>query len=109
MNAYVARKLAEFAASILILVPCVLLLAWETALPNATFLWAVLLACSGVFLAALIHADRCQEQRSWRRVVSRCGGFVIMFLFILYKVICSRDMTSEELFLLSISSSVTYS
>lgn len=66
MNAYVARKLAEFAASILILVPCVLLLAWETALPNATFLWAVLLACSGVFLAALIHADRCQEQRSWR-------------------------------------------
>lgn len=70
MNAYVARKLAEFAASILILVPCVLLL-----------------ACSGVFLAALIHADRCQEQRSWRRVVSRCGGFVIMFLFILYKVI----------------------
>lgn len=28
MNAYVARKLAEFAASILILVPCVLLLAW---------------------------------------------------------------------------------
>ena len=75
MNAYVARKLAEFAASILILVP------------NATFLWAVLLACSGVFLAALIHADRCQEQRSWRRVVSRCGGFVIMFLFILYKVI----------------------
>ena len=82
MNAYVARKLAEFAASILILVPCVLLLAWETALPNATFLWAVLLACSGVFLA-----DRCQEQRSWRRVVSRCGGFVIMFLFILYKVI----------------------
>ena len=87
MNAYVARKLAEFAASILILVPCVLLLAWETALPNATFLWAVLLACSGVFLAALIHADRCQEQRSWRRVVSRCGGFVIMFLFNLYKVI----------------------
>ena len=77
MNAYVARKLAEFAASILILVPCVLLLAWETALPNA----------SGVFRAALIHADRCQEQRSWRRVVSRCGGFVIMFLFILYKVI----------------------
>lgn len=54
MNAYVARKLAEFAASILILVPCVLLLAWETALPNATFLWAVLLACSGVFLAALM-------------------------------------------------------
>ena len=35
MNAYVARKLAEFAASILILVPCVLLLAWETALPNS--------------------------------------------------------------------------
>ena len=87
MNAYVARKLAEFAASILILVPCVLLLAWETALPNATFLWAVLLACRGVFLAALMLADRCQEQRSWRRVVSRCGGFVIMFLFILYKVI----------------------
>ena len=58
MNAYVARKLAEFAASILILVPCVLLLAWETALPNAAFLWAVLLACSGVFLAALIHAER---------------------------------------------------
>jgi len=29
VNAYVARKLAEFAASILILVPCVLLLAWE--------------------------------------------------------------------------------
>ena len=49
MNAYVARKLAEFAASILILVPCVLLLAWETApmqhfygrccWPAAEFFW----------------------------------------------------------------------
>ena len=88
MNAYVARKLAEFAASILILVPCVLLLAWETCSAQCNISYGrVLLACSGVFLAALIHADRCQEQRSWRRVVSRCGGFVIMFLFILYKVI----------------------
>ena len=60
VNAYVARKLAEFAASILILVPCVLLLAWETALPNATFLWAVLLACSGVFLAAVVD-QHCAE------------------------------------------------
>ena len=39
MNAYVARKLAEFAASILILVPCVLLLAWETALPYGRCGW----------------------------------------------------------------------
>ena len=87
MNAYVARKLAEFTASLMILIPCVLLLAWEAALPNAALFWTVLLVCSGVFLAALLHSERSREQASWKRVLSRCGGFAIMFLFILYKTV----------------------
>lgn len=87
MNAYLARKLAEAAASLLILIPCVLLLAWETLLPNITFLWFVLLVCTGVFLTALVQSERRQKQTTWKRLLSRCGGFFVMFVFILYKFI----------------------
>ena len=34
MKPYIARKLVEFAASLLILIPCVLLLAWESHNPE---------------------------------------------------------------------------
>ena len=54
MKPYIARKLVEFAASLLILIPCVLLLAWESQLPNVIFFWFVLMICSGTFLFAMI-------------------------------------------------------
>ena len=87
MNPYVARKLAEFAASLLILIPCVLLLAWGPALPNAGALWSILLVCSGTFLAALLCAERRRGALTLRRLIGRCGGFCIMFLFILYQTV----------------------
>lgn len=87
MNAYMLRKLAEAAASLLILIPCVLLLAWETLLPNVVFLWFVLLVCSGTFLAALVQSERRRSQLTWKRLLSRCGGFFVMFVFIAYKFV----------------------
>lgn len=85
MNPYLLRRLAETAASILILIPCVLLLAWESLVPNVTFFWFVLLICTGIFLAALVHSERQRGQMTWKRLFYRCGGFFVMFAFILYK------------------------
>ena len=87
MHPYVARKLAEFAASLLILIPCVLLLAWGPALPHVGALWSILLVCSGTFLAALLQAERRQGALTLRRLLGRCGGFCMMFLFILYECV----------------------
>lgn len=87
MNPYAARKLAEFAASLLILIPCVLLLAWGPALPNVRALWSILLVCSGTFLAALLRAEQRRGPLTIRCLISKCGGFIMMFLFILYEVV----------------------
>lgn len=87
MNTYMLRKLAEVVASLLILIPCVLLLAWEPFLPNIVLLWFVLLVCSGTFLAALVQSTRRQSQLTWKYLLSRCGGFFLMFLFIAYKFV----------------------
>lgn len=87
MNPYTTRKIVEFAASLMILIPCVLLLAWESLLPNVTFLWFILLVCSGTFLAALFHAERRKGAVTWKRLLSRCGGFFMMFFFILYQIV----------------------
>lgn len=85
MRPYTVRKLAELAASLLILVPSVLLLAWEPAIPNSLFFWVVLLSCCGVFLAALLRSERERGAASWRELFGRCGGFCIMFFFLLYQ------------------------
>lgn len=85
MNPYLLRRLAETAASILILIPCVLLLAWESLLPNIMFFWFVLLVCSGIFLTALVRSERQQGKMTWKHLFYRCGGFFVMFVFILYK------------------------
>lgn len=87
MNPHLLRRLAETTASILILIPCVLLLAWESLLPNIMFFWFVLLVCSGIFLTALVYSERQREQITWKRLFCRCGGFFVMFSFILYKFI----------------------
>ena len=80
-----ARKLVEFIASLMILIPCVLLLAWEPSLPGASFYWAILLVCSGTFLAALFVAEHRAEELTLWRFINKCGGFCLMFFFILYK------------------------
>lgn len=64
MKPYIARKLVEFAASLLILIPCVLLLAWESQLPNVIFFWFVLMDTgvdkdvSVVFLQKISAVDK---------------------------------------------------
>lgn len=84
MNPHVAKKLAEVTASLLILIPCVLLLAWEAAIPNVLFYWFVLTLSSGTILAGLFLGEWRRGQVSIKQFVSKCGGFCIMFLFVLY-------------------------
>lgn len=87
MKPCTVRKLAELTASLMILIPAVLLLAWEAALPNRLFFWCVLLTCCGVFLAALFRSERERGAAGWRALFSRCGGFCMMFLFLLYQTV----------------------
>ena len=74
MKPYIARKLVEFAASLLILIPCVLLLAWESQLPNVIFFWFVLMC-----------GERRRGNITLKRLIGRCGGFFMMFLFVFYQ------------------------
>ena len=85
MKPYIARKLVEFAASLLILIPCVLLLAWESQLPHVIFFWFVLMICSGTFLFAMICGERRRGNITLKRLIGRCGGFFMMFLFVFYQ------------------------
>lgn len=85
MNAFAVRKLVEFVASLLILIPAVLLLAWEPAITNIGLYWAILTICSGTFLVALFLGERRKGALSIRNFISKCGGFCLMFLFVLYQ------------------------
>lgn len=87
MNPFVGRKLAELAATLLILIPSALLLAWESSLPGAKYLWAVMMCCTGVFLYALYTAERRKGEMTFRKFIGSCGGFCLMFLFLLYKTV----------------------
>lgn len=86
MKAFTRRKIAEFVGSLLILVPCVLLLAWEERIPNVLMFWAILLFTSGMFAAAMVSEEMRLYGTPLKRALSKCGGFLIMFGFILYKV-----------------------
>lgn len=87
MRPYTIRKAAELAASLLILVPSVLLLAWEDQIPHSAFFWIVLLGCCAMVLAALIHAERTRGAPTWRGLLGRCGGFCMMLLFLLCQTV----------------------
>lgn len=85
MNSYMARKLAIFLGSLMILIPCVLLLAWESRIPNVIVYWGILTLCSGMLLAAIYAYERRHGMDSFRKFIGKCGGFCIMFVFILYR------------------------
>ena len=87
MKAYTARKLVEFTASLLILIPSVLLLAWDAEIPNQLLYWVILQLCCGMFLAALVRSERERGATTWRSLLGRCGGFCVMFLFLLYQTV----------------------
>ncbi len=88
MKQYYARKAALLLASLLILIPCVLLLAWEDKLPYPPFLWFILSACASVFTLALYRGERSRrETLSVKRFISKYGGFCVMLCFVVYKFI----------------------
>lgn len=88
MKQYYLRKFALFIASLLILIPCVLLMAWEDSLSNLPFLWFVLSVCSAVFTFALYRGEKSRcETMTVKLFISKCGGFCIMLCFIVYKFI----------------------
>lgn len=88
MKSYYLRKFALLAASLLILIPCVLLMAWEERLSNPPLLWFTLFVCSAVFTFALYKGEkyRC-ETMTVKLFISKCGGFCIMLCFVAYKLI----------------------
>ncbi|MBR3640688.1 MAG: hypothetical protein IKN53_01500 [Oscillibacter sp.] len=86
MKAFTRRKLAELLGSLMILVPCVLLMAWEENIPNVAVFWVILLVASGMFAAAMVSEEMRLYGTPLKRALMKCGGFLVMFGFILYKV-----------------------
>lgn len=86
MNPYL-QKLLEFLSSLMILIPCVLLLAWEDTIPYLGFFWSVLLFSNGILLYALYTRECKQSCLTLKRFWGNYGGFCIMFFFVLYKTI----------------------
>lgn len=86
MNPY-ARKILEFVGSLMILIPCVLLMAWEESLPYLAWWWFVLLVGNGMFLYSL-HRRECKEgDMKLKQFIFKYGGYCVMFGFILYKFV----------------------
>lgn len=78
-------KLYDIVASLMILIPCVLLLAWESSIPYARTLWGVLAFCTGLYIMALAYNRVRAEAFSLRQFLFKNGGFLLMFGIILYK------------------------
>ncbi len=84
MRTSTKKKLAEFCAALMVMIPCVLLLAWGSVIADVWVYWMILTLTSGIFLAALFL----NEQRNgvtWQKFILKQGGFCIMFAFILYQ------------------------
>lgn len=80
------RTLAELLASLLLLIPAALLLAWQEALGGtAQYLWLILLVCSLMFLAALCVSEKRRGSFRFKSFLSKRGGFLIMCVFIAYE------------------------
>lgn len=87
MKTYIARKVVQVLASFMILIPGVLLLAWESKIPNVLMYWLILLICAVIFAVRLYIGEADRHEMNFKTFFSKCGGFCIMIGFIVFEII----------------------
>ena len=87
MKTYIARKVVQVLASFMIVIPGVLLLAWESRIPNVIVYWFILLGCAIVFAVRLYIGESDRHEMNLKTFISKCGGFCIMIGFIVFEII----------------------
>ena len=87
MKTFIARRIVQVVASFMILIPGVLLLAWEDRIPNVIVYWFILLGCAVVFAVRLYIGEADRHEMNFKLFFSKCGGFCIMIGFIIFEII----------------------
>jgi len=77
----------DFVASMMILIPCAILMGLESRIPGVKALWGVSALCAGMYLCALaINRIRCRTF-TLGNFLYKNGGFVLLFGMILYRTL----------------------